>query len=50
MNSAKRKLEQKLQRQDTIANTIGWITLSALSLLTSMILFKSLQLFLTLGV
>jgi len=45
MNSAKRKLEQKLQRQDKIANTIGWLVLSAGGFIGSVLVLKSLQVF-----
>jgi len=45
MNSAKLNLQRKLKRQDTIANTIAWLALSAGGFIGSVLVLKSLQVF-----
>jgi hypothetical protein len=45
MNSAQLKRQCKLKRQNTIANTLGWIVLAAGGHIGSILALKSLQVF-----
>ena len=48
MNSAKKRLEQRIKRQDRLADTIGWLCISIGVFLGGNIMLKALQIFFSL--